>query len=281
MTQNNIFTRRKFVYGASCMCGALMTLPSCTEVAMSERQQFNILSDEFLYSKTFPAYNNFKSKTKLITETGNRAHDYKDILEIGYRIRDAINSYYMSKGEKNPTDNFQWEFILVDNDQIKNAWCMPGGKIAFYSGILPIAKNNDGIASIMGHEIAHAVARHSAERASRSILMDASTYALERLVLGKSMGSQSRDLYSQLRQLGLELPFSRNQESEADYLGLVFMSLAGYDIDESYKVWERMKISMGNKGPSEFWSTHPSPNNRIKKLKEWIPIVSNKYPVIG
>ena len=158
---------------------------------------------------------------------------------------------------------------------------MPGGKIAFYSGILPIAKNDDGIASIMGHEIAHAVARHSAERASRSILMDAGTYALQRFVLGASLTGYSRDLYNQLRQLGLELPFSRSQESEADYLGLIFMSLAGYNIEESYKVWERMKEDIGGKGPAEFWSTHPSPDNRINKLKEWIPTVKLQYPPIS
>ena len=269
-------SRRKFIYTASCACGAAFVFPSCSEVAMSNRQQFNILSDDFLYSKTFPAYNNFKSQTKLITGTA----EYDNIVTIGYKIRDAINIYYNSVGEENPTAKFQWEFVLVDDSQTKNAWCMPGGKIAVYSGILPIAKNNDGIASIMGHEIAHAVARHSAERASRSILMDAGTYAFERLVLGTSLTGYSRDLYGQLRQVGLELPFNRSQESEADYLGLIFMSLAGYNTDETYKVWERMKEDMGGKGPAEFWSTHPSPDNRINKLKEWIPTVNLKYPAV-
>ena len=269
-------SRRKFIYTASCTCGATLVFPSCSEVAMSNRQQFNILSDDFLYSKTFPAYNNFKSQTKLITGTA----EYDNIVTIGYKIRDAINIYYNSVGEENPPANFQWEFVLVDDSQTKNAWCMPGGKIAVYSGILPIAKNNDGIASIMGHEIAHAVARHSAERASRSILMDAGTYAFERLVLGTSLTGYSRDLYGQLRQVGLELPFNRSQESEADYLGLIFMSLAGYNTDETYKVWERMKEDMGGKGPAEFWSTHPSPDNRINKLKEWIPTVNLKYPAV-
>jgi predicted Zn-dependent protease len=245
-------------------------------VALSDRQQFNILSDDFLYSKTFPAYNNFKSQTKLITGT----KEYNQLIDIGFRIRDAINVYYDVNGQENPTSNFQWEFVLVDDDQTKNAWCMPGGKIAFYSGILPIAKNEDGIASIMGHEIAHAVARHSAERASRAILMDAGTYALERFVLGTNLSGYSRELYGQVRQLGLELPFSRSQESEADYLGVIFMSLAGYNVEESYKVWERMKEE-GGSGPAEFWSTHPSPDNRITKLKEWIPIVRKQYPAIG
>ena len=276
MTHFSNLSRRKFVWGMTCTCGTLL-LPSCTDVAMSDRKQFNILSDDFLYSKTFPAYENFKSQTKLITGTS----EYDNIVKIGYDIRDAINVYYANQGDEDPTENFQWEFALVDDDQTKNAWCMPGGKIAFYSGILPIAKNDDGIASIMGHEIAHAVARHSAERASRSILMDAGTYALQRFVLGANLTGYSRDLYNQLRQLGLELPFSRSQESEADYLGLIFMSLAGYNIEESYKVWERMKDDMGDKGPAEFWSTHPSPDNRINKLKEWIPTVKLQYPPIS
>ena len=266
-------SRRKFIWGITCTCSSAVFLPSCTDVALSDRKQFNILSDDYLYSKTFPAYENFKSQSKLITGTS----DYNNIVEIGYSIKDAINVYYAQQNEKNPTDNFQWEFSLVDDEQTKNAWCMPGGKIAFYSGILPIAKNNDGIASIMGHEIAHAVARHSAERASRSILMDAGTYAFERLVLGTSLTGYSRDLYGQLRQLGLELPFSRSQETEADYLGLIFMSLAGYNVAESYKVWERMQEASNGKSPSEFWSTHPSPDNRIEKLKGWIPEVSIKY----
>ena len=156
MTHLHNISRRNFIFGLSCTCGSAILLPSCTEVEISGRKQFNILSDDFLYSKTFPAYEKFKSQTKLITGTT----EYNNIVNIGYSIRDAIGVYYAKIDEQNPTDNFQWEFVLVDDNQTKNAWCMPGGKIAVYSGILPIAKNNDGLASIMGHEIAHAVARH-------------------------------------------------------------------------------------------------------------------------
>ena len=269
---NNI-SRRKFIYGSSCFCASSLILPSCTEVALSDRQQFNILSDDFLYSRTFPAYNNFKSQSKLITGTS----EYNQIVDIGFNIRDAINIYYETNREENPTSNFQWEFVLVDDDQTKNAWCMPGGKIAFYSGILPILKNSDGVASVMGHEIAHAVARHSAERASTAMLADLGTMALEQFVLGQRLPQAA----GYVRQFGLDLPFNRKQESEADYLGLIFSSLAGYDINESYKVWERMKEDMGGSGPSEFFSTHPSPDNRIIKLKEWIPLVNAKYPAIS
>ena len=271
MTEIYNLSRRKFIYGAGCSCASGLLLPSCTEVAISERKQFNIMSDDFLYSQTFPAYNKFKSQSKLITGTS----EYDEIVETGFNIRDAINAYYDGRGEENPTSNFQWEFVLVDDDQTKNAWCMPGGKIAFYSGILPIAKNKDGIGSIMGHEIAHAVARHSAERASTAMLADLGTMALEQLVLGQRLPKAA----GYVRQFGLNLPFNRRQESEADYLGLIFMSLAGYDVNESYKIWERMKEDSGS-GPAEFFSTHPSPDNRIKKLKEWIPLVNAQYPAI-
>ena len=272
MTQINNLSRRKFIIGGGCMCGASLLLSSCTEVALSERKQLNIMSDDFLYSRTFPAYNNFKSQSKLITGTS----EYNQIVDIGFKTRDAINVYYETNSQKNPTSNFQWEFILVDDDQTKNAWCMPGGKIAFYSGILPILKNDDGVASVMGHEIAHAVARHSAERASTAMLTDFGIMALEKFVLGQRLPQAS----GYVRQFGLDLPFNRKQESEADYLGIIFSSLAGYNIEESYKVWERMKEE-GGSGPAEFWSTHPSPDNRIKKLKEWIPIVSRQYPAIS
>ena len=266
-------SRRKFIYTASCACGSSLLFPSCTEVAMSERKQFNIMSDDFLYSQTFPAYNKFKSQSKLITGTS----EYDEIVETGFNIRDAINAYYDGRGEENPTSNFQWEFVLVDDDQTKNAWCMPGGKIAFYSGILPILKNADGVASVMGHEIAHAVARHSAERASTAMVTDLGIMALEAFVLGQRLPEAA----GYVRQFGLDLPFNRKQESEADYLGLIFSSLAGYDINESYKVWERMKEDMGGSGPSEFFSTHPSPDNRINNLKQWIPLVNAKYPAIS
>ncbi|PPR47776.1 MAG: Beta-barrel assembly-enhancing protease [Alphaproteobacteria bacterium MarineAlpha5_Bin9] len=271
MSDFSNFSRRKFILGASCMCSSALILPSCAEVAMSDRKQIKIFSDDYLYSKAFPAYENFKSQTKLITGT----NESQNIVDIGFNIKDAINKYYNNLGEEDPTSNFQWEFVLVDDDQTKNAWCMPGGKIAFYTGIMPIASNNDGIASIMGHEIAHAVARHSSERMSTAILVDAGTYALERLVLGQRLPSISK----QLRTYGLDLPFNRKQESEADYLGIIFSNLAGYNIDESYKIWERMQKE-GGASPSEFFSTHPSPQNRINKLKEWIPEVRSKYPSI-
>ena len=128
-------SRRKFIYATSCTCASSILFSSCAEVVMSERKQLIIYPDGFLYSQAYPAYNNFKSKSKLVTGTS----EYNQVIEVGSRIRDAINVFYDANGQENPTSNFQWEIILVDDDQTKNAWCMPGGKIAFYSGILPLS----------------------------------------------------------------------------------------------------------------------------------------------
>jgi predicted Zn-dependent protease len=203
MVKINNINRREFleIFGG-CSCGLLIA--SCGTAPITERKQLKLIPESTLNSQAAQIFENVRNKTKLSDDK----KQLEEIKEIGSSIENAVSSYFVSIGKKDPTYNFQWDYILIDNDKIKNAWCMPGGKIAVYSGILPIAKNNDGIASIMGHEIAHAVARHSAERASRSILMDAGTYALERFVLGTNMTGYSRDLYSQLRQIGLELPFS-------------------------------------------------------------------------
>ena len=289
--------RRNFVFGASCtLCGS-MILPSCTQVPLTNRSQLNLYdsnlpiilmgggvaglpkiypNEKALNQEVEKTYSRFLSKAKEDKILLDNTDESKKIEEIGKEIYTSLDTFYLNKRERNPVENFNWQFALIESDT-KNAWCMPGGKIAFYSGILPIAKNNDGIASIMGHEIAHAVARHSAERASTAILADIGTMALEQLVLGQRLPKAA----GYIRQFGLDLPFNRKQESEADYLGLIFSSLSGYNINESYKVWERMIEDSGGAGPSEFFSTHPSPKNRINKLKEWIPIVSSQYPAIG
>ena len=177
-------------------------------------------------------------------------------------------------GQSDSIKNYNWEFILIDSKDTLNAWCMPGGKIAFYTGILDITANNDGLASVMGHEIAHAVARHSVERASQALAINLGTTILD-IALEGALSSTSADDY--LVNLGLSLPFNRLQESEADYLGLAFMTMANYDNHESYKVWQRMaEAQKGNMSP-EFLSTHPSPKNRIEKLKNWIPEVDLRF----
>ena len=195
----------------------------------------------------------------------------------------SIGEYFERSNLENPTLGFDWEYILINNDKIKNAWCMPGGKIAVYSGMLEVTKNTNGLAAVMGHEIAHAVAKHSVERASTSILVQTGTSIIDIATGGKLSTinrSTGMNTVGLLSQIGILNPFSRKQESEADYLGLIFSSLSGYDVREAPKIWERMKEAYKGKTPPEFMSTHPSPDNRIKKLNGWMNEVIINYPPI-
>ena len=205
------------------------------------------------------------------------------IKEIGKKIEDSIYEYFLRENLPDPTTGFEWEYILIDNKKVKNAWCMPGGKIAVYSGMLEITKNENGLAAVMGHEIAHAVEKHSIERASRNVAIGVVTQVTDILSGGKlstvnrTTGINTIDL---LTRMGVVNPFNRKQETEADYLGLIFTSLAGFDIRESVKIWERMKKAHKGQEPPEWMSTHPSSNKRIENLKKWIPeIILNYQPV--
>jgi predicted Zn-dependent protease len=251
----------------------IVFLTACTSVSITDRKQLMILGDDVIYPEAFKAYKDFKSKTKLI-ESGK---EIDKINKVTNNIKTAIKNFYKSEGKKDPTSNFAWEVVLVDNKEVKNAWCMPGGKMAVYSGILEIANNEGSLAALMGHEIAHAVARHGSERASQGLILDLGTMAVEKLLIGRPLTGDSRKLYDYFTTFGVMLPFSRSHEAEADYLGLVFMHFAGYDLDESYKMWERMdKLNSGNRTP-EFLSTHPSSKTRIENIKKWIPLVKENY----
>ena len=198
-------------------------------------------------------------------------------------MENSISEYFNQSGLEDPTNNFAWEYILIDNKKMKNAWCMPGGKIAVYTGILEVTKNTNGLAAVMGHEIAHAVAKHSVERASRGVLLNTSTQLIDILSGGK-LSQVNRvtgmNTVGLLSQIGIMNPFTRSQESEADYLGMIFSSLSGYDIRETKKLWERMKQSNKGKEIPEFMSTHPSSTNRIKNLSGWENSIILDFPPI-
>ncbi len=276
MNKINNINRRKFleIFGC-CTCSLMIT--SCTTAPITERKQLKLLPEHTLNRQAAQIYENVKLKTKLSTDK-NKLQEIKD---IGAKTEKAISAYFESINVQDPTSNFQWEYILIDNDKVKNAWCMPGGKIAIYSGILNVTKNKNGLASVMGHEIAHAVAKHSVERASRALVLNIGTAALD-IFTGGAISNTSRttgvDVAGMLRTFGIDNPFGRKQEREADYLGLIFSSLAGYDIRESVNVWERMKEAFKGKEPPEWMSTHPSSDNRIVSLKNWIPEIIVKYP---
>ena len=206
-----------------------------------------------------------------------------EIKDIGKKMEDSISEYFLRSNLKDPTDNFKWEYILIEDKKVKNAWCMPGGKIAIYTGILDITKNTDGLAAVMGHEVAHAVAKHSVERASRGVLLNTSTQLID-IFTGGKLSQVNRvtgmNTVGLISQIGLMNPFSRTQESEADFLGMIFSSLSGYDIRETKKLWERMKASKKGKEISEFMSTHPSTDTRIKNLSKWENEIIIDYPPI-
>ena len=261
-------------------CGCItLGIPSCATVPITERKQLKIIPESKLNAKAAQIYEKVKEKEKL----SNDINKLNEIKDIGKRIEYSISEYFERSNIEDPTIGFDWEYILIDNDKVKNAWCMPGGKIAVYTGILDVTKNTNGLAAVMGHEIAHAVAKHSVERASRSVLLQTGTSIIDIATGGKLSTinrSTGMNTVGLLSQIGIMNPFNRKQESEADYLGLIFSSLSGYDIREAPKLWERMKESNKGKEPPEFMSTHPSSDNRIKKLNEWMNEVTLDYPPI-
>ncbi len=270
--------RRKFLGYMGCGCCSLM-LPSCATAPITERKQLKLIPEASLNAKAAKIYEKIKNKEKL-SDDQNKLNEIK---EIGKRMEFSISNYFDKSNLADPTIVFDWEYILIDNDKIKNAWCMPGGKIAIYTGILKITKNTNGLASVMGHEIAHAVAKHSVERASRGVLIQTGTSIIDIFtggVLSNINKSTGMDTVGLLSQIGIMNPFNRKQESEADYLGLIFSSLSGYDIRETVKIWERMKEATKGKKIPQFMSTHPSPDNRIKRISDWMNEIIVDYPPI-
>ena len=270
--------RRKFLGLFGCGCCS-MFLPSCSTVPITERKQLSIIPEARINRQAAVAYENFRNKAKIIKS----GKDLKDILEIGNKMEKAVSAFFLKKGQDDPTKNFEWDYILVENDKMVNAWCMPGGKIAVYTGLLKVTKNKDALATVMGHEIAHAVARHSVERMSHAMTINLGTTVAD-IFLGGAI-NRTRNTVGQntgldIFQLGIMNPFGRKQETEADYLGLIFSSLSGYDIRESVKLWERMSEKNKGKEPPAFLSTHPSSKKRIENLNGWISEVIVKYPPI-
>ena len=270
--------RRKFLGYFGCSCCSLI-LPSCTTVPITERKQLSLISETRVNRQAAAAYENFKSKSKLIT-SGSKL---KEIRDTGKKIESAVSTFFENQGKEDPTLNFGWDYILVDNDNIVNAWVMPGGKVAVFSGLLKITKNTDALSIVMGHEIAHAVAKHSLERMSQAMTLNLGTTVAD-IFLGGAI-NRTRNTVGQntgldIFQLGIMNPFGRKQETEADYLGLIFASLSGYDIRESVKLWQRMAEKKKGKETPVFLSTHPSSKKRIENLENWISEVMIKYPPI-
>jgi predicted Zn-dependent protease len=270
--------RRKFLNYIGCGCCGVV-INGCSTAPITDRRQFKIIPESKLNAQAAQIYEKVKEKEKMSDDIKS----LNEIKDIGKKMEESISEYFYRAGIDDPTTNFDWEYILIDNDKVKNAWCMPGGKIAIYTGILDVTKNTNGLASVMGHEIAHAVAKHSVERASRGALLQTGTSLID-IFTGGKLGQINRatgmNTVGLLSQIGIMNPFSRTQETEADYLGMIFASLSGFDIRETKKLWERMKEANKGKEPPQFMSTHPSSSKRIKNLKEWENKVILDYPPI-
>jgi predicted Zn-dependent protease len=270
--------RRKFLNLFGCGCCSIM-LPSCSTVPITDRKQLSLISEGKINQQSAAAYEQFRSKSKLIT-SGSQLNEIK---QIGKKMEKAVTAFFEQNDKKDPTANFAWDYILVNNDKVVNAWCMPGGKIAVYTGLLKITQNTNALSIVMGHEIAHAVARHSIERASQALTINLGTTVAD-IFLGGAI-NRTRNTVGQntgldIFKLGIMNPFGRKQETEADYLGLIFASLSGYDVRESVKLWKRMADQKKGKEPPVFLSTHPSSKKRIDNLNKWISEVIEKYPPI-
>ena len=268
--------RRDFLKYVGCGCCGF-SLASCSSAPITNRKQITFMPESMINNQAAKAYENFKKKAKVSKDI----ETFELIKSIGSKMEIAISSYFKMKKLKDPTENFKWEYILVDDDKTLNAWCMPGGKIAVYSGILKVTKNKDGLANVMGHEIAHAVAKHSVERASAGMALNVGT-AVADIFLGGAI-SRTRNTVGKttgvdILQVGVFNPFTRSQETEADYLGLAFCSLTGYNLYEGAELWKRMRDLNKGKEPPQFLSTHPSSTNRIAQIRSWIPSIRKKFP---
>ena len=271
--------RRLFLQVLGCGCIS-WGVSSCSSVPITDRKQLNLIPEAKLNAQAAKIYEKVKKKEKLSDDV----NQLNEIKEIGKKMENSISMYFSKSNIQDPTLGFDWEYILIDSKKVKNAWCMPGGKIAVYSGILEVTKNTDGLAAVMGHEIAHAVAKHSVERASRGVLIQTGTSIID-IATGGKLSSINRstgmNAVGLLSQIGIMNPFNRKQETEADYLGLIFSSLSGYDIRETTKVWDRMKKINKGKSVPEFMNTHPSPDNRIKNINDWTNEIIMEYPPIN
>ncbi|MGL5682395.1 MAG: M48 family metallopeptidase [Marinifilaceae bacterium] len=257
----------------NCTLLALLLL-SCQTVPLTGRKQLIFYPDSEIVQASAAQYGSFLKENKLSTNAQNNAR----ITEIGTRIAKAVEVYMKQQGLEDRLANFDWDFKLVQSNDV-NAWCMPGGKVVFYEGILPYCQTDDGIAVVMGHEIAHAVARHSNERMSQQMLLEAGN-ALAAVALQNKPTLTQQAISAAVglgANYGVVLPFSRKHEYEADELGLIFMTMAGYNPQEAITFWSRMAQSGGAK-PAEFMSTHPSDVHRIEQLQQLMPQMEKYKP---
>lgn len=252
-----------------------MVISSCHRNAITGRNQLNLIPESEVQAMAFTQYKEFMT-TNPAVPTGNK--DAAMVKRVGDNIIAAIKKYYAEKGLSKELESFQWEVNLVNNKE-PNAWCMPGGKIVVYTGILPLTQNEAALAVVMGHEVAHALARHGNERMSQGLFQQMGGLALSAAISSKPAETQNLFMtsYGIGTNIGVMLPFSRKNELEADKLGLMFSALAGYDPRESINFWQRMAKASGGNKPPEFLSTHPADETRIEALKKIMDETVREY----
>ncbi|MDA0972210.1 MAG: M48 family metallopeptidase [Bacteroidetes bacterium] len=251
----------------------LLTI-GCSSVPITGRKQFVIFPESTMIGMSITNYQSFLSENPPVSANNPQARMVRD---MGEKMAAAVEKYLKDNGQSNLVEGFQWEFNLVDDPTV-NAWCMPGGKVVVYTGIIEVTQNDNALAVVMGHEIAHAIARHGNERMSQAAAASIGQQAVgvwmnENPTLANTMFNQAVGVGTGLSMLA----FGRNQESEADQMGLIFSAMAGYDPREAPKFWERMAAASGGNQPPEFLSTHPSNERRIADLNAFMPEAMKYY----
>ncbi len=254
--------------------GLLGVITACNKVPITGRRQVTIVPESEMMSMSLTSYKDFLSKNPPVPDSDPNAQLVKN---VGRKVSQAVVAYMKQEGLSSRLQGYSWEFNLVNNNEV-NAWCMSGGKVVVYSGLLPVTQTETALACVMGHEIAHAVARHGGERMSQGLIVEAGGMALQVALAQKPQLTQNILLqsYGVGSQLGM-LKYSRTHESEADKMGLIFMAMAGYDPSEAVAFWERMSKAGGGKAPLELLSTHPSDATRIADIRKFLPTAMKYY----
>ncbi|MCD2259346.1 M48 family metallopeptidase [Psychroserpens luteolus] len=248
------------------LIGTIALFLSCTTNPFTGKKTLALVPNSQLFPTAFAQYNQFLTENNVVTGTA----DADMIKRVGQRIAVAAERWLNANGHQGYLDDYKWEYNLV-NDKTVNAWCMPGGKIVFYTGILPIAQNETGIAAIMGHEVAHALANHGQQRMSAGMLQQLGAVAGNVAIKDEQTRNIFNQAYGVGSTVGVMLPFSRSHETQSDEIGLYLMAIAGYNPEEAAELWKRMKANSGGQAPPEFLSTHPSNDTRISNLQQWAP----------
>ncbi|MBK7885585.1 MAG: M48 family metallopeptidase [Chitinophagaceae bacterium] len=245
----------------------MSSIVACTRNAVTGRKQLALFPEQTLQQEALSQYKSFLSQNQVLSQNVNK--DAEMVRRVGTRIAKAITTYYTQKGLEEQLSGYNWEFNLVNSKEV-NAWCMPGGKVVVYTGLLPITQNEAALAVVLGHEITHAVAKHGNERMSQAAFAQGLSVAGDLFTSGNPKANNLfRNVFAPTAQIGVLLPNSRNQELEADKFGLFFAAMAGYNPREAIPFWQRMAQGGGQK-PPEFLATHPSDDKRIAKLQEYM-----------